>query len=170
MVFVKYVLVVITIIMSIMMLVVICRVKNWCFTILGLLALLYPLGKAVQFWLIWPSWIRWHMADVGFIPAGALAAGLIGSTYFGHTFLERTKKGAGTLFRIAIMVEGAQLLLIPQAKVGHIFRTAGDWVDMVIFFVMFGVTKLLVEGLPQEKPAPETVLPKLARRRAHVQQ
>lgn len=119
------------------------RINNRYFTAMAVIALLYPLGKVLQFWLIGPGWIRWYMSDVGWVSCVGIFIAFGNMLPFGRTLLDSMKVGVGVAFAIAVCVESAQLFL-PKNATKSAFMAAGDWIDMGIFFFMFAVNLYLL--------------------------
>lgn len=51
--------------------------KQTIFRLLLPVALLYPLGKFVQFWGVGPTIFKSYMSDIGFVPCFAVTMGLL---------------------------------------------------------------------------------------------
>lgn len=128
-------------------------IPNFYFRVIALIALLYPIGKVLQFWLIGPGWIRWYMADIGWVSCIALilAFGRIAS---GRTLLDKMVTGVHLAFGVAVLVELFQLSLgKPRVAREGVFSAAGDWVDLVIFLLMYVMNLLLFLGLRRQVDA-----------------
>lgn len=144
------------------------RIRNTHFTAIALIAFLYPLGKFFQFWLIGPTWIRWYMSDVGFVSCLALTIAYSPFRFFGRTMLERIRRGIGSAFRLAVLVETLQLIAKPYITDRPKFSASGDWMDMAIFFVMYGVNRYLLAKLEKQCRLPATQHQRQRKKRAVV--
>lgn len=126
------------------------RMWNRYFTCIAVLGFLYPLGKIFQIWLIGPSWVRWYVADIGFISSVAVFFAIMRIplfNHFGRSMAERMKYGMDFGAFMAIMVEFIQLAMKPYVTEHKGFMASGDWVDMGIFVVMYGVNRILYTKL-----------------------
>lgn len=146
----RYLIPVLTIGVAIILFCEIRRIRSTYFTAIALIAFLYPLGKFFQFWLIGPSWIRWYMSDIGFISSMLLGMAYSPLKFFGNTMLERMRRGLGTAFRLAVMVEILQLIAKPHITKKQTFMASGDWNDLAIFFAMYGVNFYLIAKLRKQ--------------------
>ncbi|MDP3958369.1 MAG: hypothetical protein Q8Q36_02835 [bacterium] len=135
------------------------------FTAIAVLALLYPLGKVLQFWLIGPGWIRWYISDVGWVSCVGILIAFGNMLPSSGTMLDRIKTGVGVAFAIAVCIESAQIIL-PKRPIKSDFIAAGDWADMAIFFLMYGVNLYLIHKMKPATPIPvaATLQPKKKRR------
>jgi uncharacterized membrane protein len=115
------------------------KIRNKAFTILGILFATYVIGKALQVNMIGPRFIRWHLADVGFIPTFAYVILVYDYAWFGF-FTKRTTQQAlkATYFGAYIAI----FLEIFMIGVGIVYNkpTGGDPIDLMIFLVMYFVT------------------------------
>lgn len=111
--------------------------------ILGL-ALCYPLGKLFQVWLWGPGFIRWYLADIGFVPSIALVVSM--APFLKGSILHKLGWGAGTGLRIALIAEGLQLLARGY-KSSLKFQARGDWVDVGIFILTYLFVRHCVDSI-----------------------
>lgn len=73
--------------------------------------------------------------------------------------------GIGFAFFIAVMVEFIQLALKPSITEHRGFMASGDWIDMGIFVVMYGVNRILYAKLNNSlKPILPASIPKSRKR------
>ena len=78
---------------------------------------------------------------------------------------ERMRYGIGFAFFIAVMVEFIQLALKPSITEHRGFMASGDWIDMGIFVVMYGVNRILYAKLNNSlKPILPASIPKSRKR------
>jgi hypothetical protein len=127
--------------------------QNTYFRILCTIAILYPLGKVIQFGLIGPGWLRWHMSDAGWVSCMAIfmAFGPLEKRGLLH---ERLRNGTHIVFGVAVIMELLQLSVPKASAHKDLFTAAGDWVDLAIFFVMYGVNLLLIWRMSPPMPMP----------------
>lgn len=140
------------------------RINSRYFTAMAVLALLYPLGKVLQLWLIGPWWIRWYMSDVGWVSCIGIVIAFGNVLPFGGTMLDRMKMGIGVAFAVAVCVESAQLFL-QKNTTKSAFMAAGDWVDMGIFFAMYAVNLYLLFKMNQRASVPVISVPQKPKKR-----
>ncbi len=133
--------------------------RNRYYTLLTILAALYPLGKVLQAWLIGPGWVRWYLSDVGWTSFVALAvAGLI--KY--RLFLDRVNAGVHVAFMIGVAAELWQM----SVKQRGTFTGAGDWIDLIIFILMYGLNLYLIALMRTPAPTPTVKVPRKKVKRA----
>lgn len=118
---------------------------NIYFRTLAIMGLLYPFGKMLQLNLIGPGWIRWYLADVGFISCIALLLAFGRMVPPRDWILGRITTGIHVAFAVAVGMELLQLYVKPVQDIGSGIPTArGDWVDLAIFITMYCVNLLLI--------------------------
>ncbi|MDP2816224.1 MAG: hypothetical protein Q8O19_06050 [Rectinemataceae bacterium] len=118
---------------------------NIYFRIIVLMGLLYPLGKMLQLNLIGPGWIRWYLADVGFISCIALLLAFGRMIPPSNWILGRITSGIHVAFAVAVITELLQLSVrASQTVSGHAATARGDWVDLGIFITMYCVNLILI--------------------------
>jgi phosphatidylserine synthase len=120
-------------------------VRNNYFRILSILALLYPLGEYLQYALFGPSWIRWHLSDVGFVPSYGLLVTviLLWTNRSWERFPNLLLKGATVAFVIGVVYESSQFFYQGNSESIHP-RASGDWVDIAIFALIYGLSYFLI--------------------------
>lgn len=150
-------------------------VGNRYFTIMVAIGLLYPLGKALQFWLIGPGWLRWYLGDIGWTSCVTVFIAFSPWTKSRRLF-DGISTGVHTAFFIAATVELSQMMLQVDPANRPAFSAAGDDIDMVIFLVMYWVNIFLLsfmcppapvaqEGVPDKKRQKEGRKPRATNRR-----
>jgi hypothetical protein len=96
------------------------------------LAGLYLVGKCMQSWIVGPQLIRWHLADLGFVPFTALVVFAHG--WLAGARLDRclwsARLAAGIAFVVATMFE---LLQMVGAERSMFY--GGDFVDIAMFVI-----------------------------------
>lgn len=114
------------------------------------LGVLYPFGKFIQFHFFFPSWLRWHLADIGFIPFWTLLSGIGlfskkgGKKYRVTCFKSLALKGAFISAIFALGFEFTAMLTNPQkTKIDYVI---GDWIDTSVFIVMLLICILLIQS------------------------
>jgi hypothetical protein len=105
------------------------------------LAALYLVGKCAQSWIVGPQLLRWHLADLGFVPFTALVVFAHGWLAGAH--LDRclwvARLAAGIACVVATMFE---LLQMVGAERDMFY--GGDFVDIAMFVIgYFGSHRLL---------------------------
>lgn len=130
-------------------------IRNKYFRIFAGLALIYPFGEWLQYMLIGPGWIRWHLSDFGFSSSVGL---LFTITYFTADYLSRRYSpekfpnqllvGVSIALTIAIVQETYKFLIHvkpnPTHPVSH-----GDWIDMIVFIISYGLNYWLISKMRQ---------------------
>lgn len=134
------------------------RINSRYFTIIVAIAVLYPLGKVLQLWLIGPGWIRWYMADVGWVSCIGIVIAFGNILPIRGTMPDRLKAGIVAAFIVAVCIESAQLYF-PKNTTKSAFMAAGDWTDMEIFFLMFAINLHLLFKMKQQVAVP-VIIPK----------
>lgn len=122
------------------------------FSLIPLLALLYPLTKTAQFGMIGPTWFRSYFADIGFIPFFTYAAIL--KEFMGNLNFRRIRAVAWIAGIFAIAAEFFQIFML---KKGYLslsglknLTARGDLVDMWIFFIML-VVVLVITNITEKR-------------------
>ncbi len=127
-------------------------INNTYFRCFACLSLTYPFGEWLQYMVIGPGWIRWHVSDVGFISSfGLLFAvfhylGRFASHRFtAETFPNRLLMGTSIGFVLAIASEvlkpSVRTMLIPDQT------SKLDWIDIIIFCLSFGLNYWLISRM-----------------------
>ena len=119
--------------------------RNKYFTLIALIGWMYPVGKFLQVHMAVPSWIRWYLADVGFISCIAILLVSMGMVKrYGYPPLDLLI-GVAYATAVAITFELFQLVAIDSKKQDPtILGASGDWIDLSIFAGMFIVNVTLV--------------------------
>ncbi len=128
--------------------------------LLGLIAMLWPLGKVLQYTHFGSTLIRSYISDIGF----ATALGL----FIAYRFLAEIKSyssnryefrvnlklsllyGISIGFFFAVLIEGAQMIMdyFNYQKVGHLSQGArGDINDMVVYLLSTMVSIVIVQHI-----------------------
>jgi hypothetical protein len=115
--------------------------KNWAIKLIALMALCYPLGKAIEFWIIGPEIVRGHLSDFGFVPCLAL---FLYETEWMKRFdpWRRWLVGATAVLALAASVEAVELAL-QHLEVAKHAPTRGDWGDMASYFISYFLLLIL---------------------------
>lgn len=116
------------------------------FSLIPLLALLYPLTKIAQFGMIGPTWFRSYCADIGFIPCFTYIAILQEFSADLNFRKIRLKTWAAAIFAM-----GAEFFQIFLLKGGYLnlslfnkLTARGDVADMWIFFSMLIILLVII--------------------------
>ena len=128
--------------------------------LLGLIAMLWPLGKVLQYTHFGSTLIRSYISDIGF----ATAIGL----FIAYRFLGEIKSyssnryefkvnlklsliyGISIGFFLAVLVEGAQMVMdyFNYQRLGHLSQGArGDINDMVVYLLSAMVSMVIVQHI-----------------------
>jgi hypothetical protein len=112
--------------------------------LIGFLGALYPLGKAMQglYWI--PSFVRWYVGDIGFIPCIAFLGFLFGAHSSVRERFVRMRQHAIFATAMALAVETFQLFArynddqgkLAALRAKKMVYGTGDWNDFAIFVVM----------------------------------
>ncbi len=98
-----------------------------------ILSTCYPLGKFFQYRLIGPRFIRWYLADVGFVPWCTYFIAVV-ILFLGLSFPTWTYGGATFCWILAISLELREM----RARIG------GEWKDIIIFTTTYLIMLILL--------------------------
>lgn len=128
-------------------------------TILWVLSLMYAVGKILGFLVIGPRFIRWYMADVGYMGLTVLPLTL-GLIKFGWSkAIAYARIAALVLFYLAAAAE-IFTFLIQSKEIPKTIMARGDLIDLVIYVVGYAFVLHLLYRLEakQLRPVVERVV------------
>lgn len=133
------------------------KYRNPYLSIILFFPVLYQWGKVMQIYLIGPSWVRWYVADFGFVGMGAFMAilhtniGVIPSKRSFNRMIKKMVTLSVLAFCIAMMVEVMQMAA--DAVLNHPkFPTAGDPIDIALYVYSFLlITWLIIKAALYEQ-------------------
>jgi hypothetical protein len=133
------------------------RIKH--LQILIIIGLLYPVGKSLQRMHIGPRFIRWYLADVGFVPMAACIPLIL--FFISNSGEVRTFRKAIISARIwadyscviAVFYEVLTLYVGQAAELKGVKLSPdsarGDYIDAVCYIVMYIVTCMILKGMKE---------------------
>src|ERR1700683_244350 len=112
--------------------------KSWVIKVMMLMVLCFPIGKALEFWLVVPQLIRWHLADFVFVPCVAWISWEIPSL---SKRLEPWRLWVVTTTAALALAVGVELieLAFQHIEVAKNLPTRGDWGDMASYFISYAL-------------------------------
>lgn len=140
--------------------------------IVAVVALLYPFGEMLQEFHAIPSFIRWHLSDLGYVPYQAMA---VYALYLLPSFYKwiRTggKKGVNNYFKDAkaVTIHVTLVALVLFAVTGYeLFMDSTDMIDVLMYFVGAFAALVIYKKLGEyfkntETPSISTLVPSIVR-------
>lgn len=145
------------------------RVKSSAFTLLALMALLYPVCKTLAMFVIGPRFVRWYLGDFGFVAcAGYFGFFLPAVLPLKASPFKMARIGAHAGFRIAVYTELLLIAITPLLKEPRRFAATGDWWDILMYCLSYPIVLRLVREL-KNKFEPQAVAPRGKRREKNRQ-
>ena len=136
------------------------RIKVKGLQTLIFLGCLYPIGKSLQQLVIGPRFVRWYLADIGFVPVFALLAILLfleGTLSKVSTFkqaIAQAKDWAHTAVIFAILWEFVSMygnrLAEAKGRTLSVGSARGDYVDCLCFLVSYAVVQVVLNKMEKE--------------------
>ncbi|MEW6616830.1 MAG: hypothetical protein AB1333_00150 [Patescibacteria group bacterium] len=118
------------------------KYRNPYLSIVLFFPVLYQWGKVMQIYLIGPSWVRWYVADFGFVGMGVFMAIMHTNFAVPHKkrsfdrLIKKMMRFAVIAFMIAMITELMQMAAdsIPNHPK---YPTAGDPIDIAMYIYSF---------------------------------